>query len=157
MKVTGSVRFYAVTMVVMLVIIVLSVMMEYLESKLLPLVISSIVFVLAGIGLTREILARDKQGMPISKGRTSGGEAAGEGWHGYLLNIAWIVGFLLSIYLLGFTIAIALFVLLYMKWLGTRWRVAITCAILTPSVVYGLFEVALGIELYRGLVLTWLG
>ncbi len=153
MKMTGCQRLYLATMVVMLVIIVGSLTMKYFESKMLPLLISSVVFVLAGIQFTREILVKE---MPISADKTGGG-AAKEKWRGYLPNMAWIVGFLLSIYLLGFTISAGPFILGYMKWLGTRWRTTIIFAVLVPFTIYGLVEVALGVELYRGLVLSWAG
>ena len=157
MKITTSTGIYLAVMALMLAVIVASLKMEYFGAKLLPLLISSIVFVLAGIKFRGEVLARDKREMPISADRTSGGEADKESWRGYLPNIAWTVSFLLGIYLLGFTIAVALFILGYMKWLGTRWRVATTFAVLVPSALYGLIEIGLRVELYRGLVLSWLG
>jgi len=67
------------------------------------------------------------------------------------------VGFFVAIYLLGFIIAIPLFILAYMKAHGTRWLAAITFAILTPTIIYGIFELALGVVLYRGLLFAWLG
>ena len=70
---------------------------------------------------------------------------------------AWIAGFVLGIYLLSFIIAIPLFMLSYMRWLGTSWRTTIIFTLLTPAIIYGAFEVALRIELYRGLLFTWLG
>jgi len=66
-------------------------------------------------------------------------------------------GFFLGIYLLGFLIAIPLFILSYMKWLGTGWRVAITFTLIIPAIIYSAFEVGLHIDLYRGLLLIWLG
>ncbi|MBA7662014.1 hypothetical protein ES703_70037 [subsurface metagenome] len=78
-----------------------------------------------------------------------------EGWRGYMVIEAWLVGFVLAIYLLGFFIAIPLFLLSYTKSHGTRWVVAVTCAILIPVFVYSLFEFTLGVELYRGLLFTW--
>ena len=153
MKMTGCQRLYLATMVVMLVIIVGSLTMKYFESKLLPLLVSTVVFILAGIQFTREILVKE---MPISADKTGGG-AAEEKWRGYLPSIAWILGFLLSIYLLGFTISAGPFILGYMKWLGTRWRTTIIFAVLVPVVIYGTLEVIMGVELYRGLLLSWLG
>ncbi len=142
-KMQGSSWFLVVIIAVMLAVIVLSLRMEYLESKLLPLIISGAVLVLAAIRLGKEIF----------KGVPDGSEETGEGWRGYLISGAWAVGFFLAIYLLGFIIAIPLFILSYMKSHGTRWLVAIIWTILLPAFIYGLFELTLKVTLYRGLLL----
>ena len=153
MKIKGSSYFFMVIMAFMLVAIGLSLRMEYFESKLLPLVIGGAVFVLSAIGLWREILAGKKQEAAVTEGDTTKvtEEEAKESWRGYLLAGAWVVGFFLGIYLVGFVIAIPVFVLFYMKSHGTRWLVAITFAALTTVLIYGVFEFALGVDLYRGL------
>ena len=157
MKMRGSSYFYIVIMVIMLVIIGLSLRMEYIESKLLPLIIGGLIFVLAAVGLRREILAGDEREATVAGGETTRREEAGGGWRGYLYTGAWVVGFFLAIYLLGFIIAIPLFIFSYMKSYGTRWLVAIIFTILTPLLIYGLFELTLHVILYRGLLFTWLG
>ncbi len=155
MKIKGSSYFLIVIIIVMLVIIGFSLRMEYFESKLLPLVISSAVFVLAVIGLGREIKAGIRGGVTATDGKMTEKEEPWEGWRGYLIAGAWVTGFLLIIYLLGFLVAIPSFIIAYMKSHGTRWLVAITSAILTTVLIYVLFELALGVILYRGLILTW--
>ena len=156
MKVKGSSYFYIVIMGVMLFVIATALMMEYFESKLLPLVIGGAVFILAAIGLSSEISARSRQETAITDREVSEKKETRENWHGYMANGGWVAGFCLVIYLLGFIIAIPLFILAYMKSHGTRWFVAITFAILLPTLIYSIFELALGINLYRGLLLTWL-
>ena len=155
MKIKGSSYFFMVIMVIMLVVIGLSLRMEYFESKLLPLVIGSAVFVLSAIGLWREILAGNQQETTVTGGDTTRAEEAEESWRGYLFAGAWVVGFFLGIYLVGFIIAIPVFVLSYMKSHGTRWLVAIVFAALTTVLIYGVFEFALGVDLYRGLLFTY--
>lgn len=157
MKIRGSSYFYIVIMVIMLVVIGLSLGMEYFESKLLPLIIGGIVFVLAAVGLRKEILVGDEHEATVTEGDETRREETGVSWRGYLLAGAWVAGFFLAIYLLGFIIAIPLFILSYMKAHGTRWLLAIIFAILTPLLIYGLFELALRVVLYRGLLFTWLG
>jgi len=157
MKISGSAYFFIVIMVIILVIIGLSLRMEHFESKLLPLVIGTAVFVLAAIGLGREILAGGERQITTTEGEATTREETGEGWRGYLAAGAWVAGFFLAIYLLGFIIAIPLFILAYMKLHGTRWLVAIAFAIIIPILIYGIFELALGVILYRGLLLTLLG
>ena len=152
MKMRGISYFYLIIMVIMLVIIGLSLRMEYFASKLLPLVFSSTVFVLAAIGLGREILTKEKSGATVAGGEAGKQEESRESWRGSLVAGAWVAGFFLVIYLLGFIIAIPLFVLSYMKLHGTRWVVAIVFAVLASALIYGGFELALKVNLYKGLV-----
>ncbi len=142
---------YIAVMAIMLVFIGLSLGMEYFSAKVIPLIIAGLSFGLAAIGLTREIWGKAR---PEIINETVGGAEATESWPQYLIIGAWGAGFFLAIYLLGFFIAIALFILSSMKFRGTRWWVAILFTIITPAFIYGLFELTLQIELYRGLLFT---
>lgn len=71
-----------------------------------------------------------------------------------LVNFGWVVAFLLGIYLLGYITAITIFVLAYMRWLGTSWRMALFFAILAVACIYAGFEFGLQIKLYRGLLFS---
>ena len=144
-------------MAAMLIIIGLSLRMEYFTTKFLPLTIGGIVLIVEGIGLWREISARDRPEATVTEDDTGKREEAREGWHQYLRSGAWVVGFFLAISLLGYLIAIPLFILSYMKSHGIRWGIAIILTILAPLLAYGIFELALGVELYRGLLFQWLG
>jgi len=154
MKKRESIYSYIVALAFGLVIVGLSLGMEYFSAKMLPLVISSVVIILAAIGLSREILARGESGTTTAPDETDSGEGAGESWYQYALVGIWLVGLLLAIYLVGFIIAIPLFVLSYMKTHGTKWRSAITFAVLTTAIVYGVFVVALKVYLYEGLLFS---
>ncbi|MFC2002830.1 tripartite tricarboxylate transporter TctB family protein [Chloroflexota bacterium] len=152
MKLRGDSYVLIAIMVISLVIIGFSLRMEYFATKLVPVVIGSAVFILAAIGLWRESSAGRKLRATVIEDETGSEEQATGVGHRYLINGAWLVGFVLAIYLLGSVIAISLFVLFYMKWLGTRWFVAITSAVITTAIMYGGFEFAVNIELYRGLI-----
>ena len=153
MKTRGIAYFPLAIMALMIVVIILSVLMEHPASKLLPLIIGGAVFVLAGIVLRSEIRASHR-----SSETASGREAAAEkgtavSWGRYLVAGAWIVGFFLVIYLLGFMIAIPLFIFAYMKSHGTRWLTTVIFTILAPLLIYGVFELLLNVDLYRGILL----
>ncbi len=154
MKIRGSSYFFMVIMALMLIVIGLSLSMESFESKLLPLVIGSAVFILSALGLWREILAGNQQEVTVTEGDITRVEKAKESWRGYLLAGAWVVGFVLGIYVLGFIVAIPVFVLSYMKSHGIRWLVSIAFATITTVLIYGVFEFALGVDLYWGLLFT---
>ncbi|MBI4186730.1 MAG: tripartite tricarboxylate transporter TctB family protein [Chloroflexi bacterium] len=157
MKVRGNFYFLVIIMVSMLVIIGLSVQMETIKSKLLPLLMGSIAFVLAAIELWRETLGKDESATTATAIDVIKNEEARRGLREYLGKLGWVIGFSLAIYLLGFITSIPLFVLAYMKSHGIGWRVAIICAVVAIAAIYGVFEFALRVELYRGLLFTWLG
>lgn len=147
MKSKANLYLYLVTMAIMLFTVLYSLFgMAEFESKLLPVMIGSVVLLLAGGGLLSEIRARAMQ----PEG------AAQEPLPRSLVNLGWVVGFLLGIYLLGYVVAILLFVLAYMKWLGTGWHLAVAFAVLTAAFIYAGFEIGLQLQLYRGLLFGWL-
>jgi hypothetical protein len=151
MKIRSDSYSYMAVMVIMLVFIGLSLRMEYFSAKVIPLIIAGISFGLAAIGLAKEVWGKARTELI---GEMGGGAEATESWGRYLVIGAWGAGFFLAIYLLGFFIAITLFILSSMRFRGTRWWVAILFAIITPAFIYGLFELALQIELYRGLLFS---
>lgn len=70
---------------------------------------------------------------------------------------AWIVGYFLAIWLLGFSLAIPLTTLLYLKMAGKeRWPTAIIATLLAWTSFYALFDYALHIPFPKGLLLGWL-
>lgn len=157
MKLRSIAYVYIVIEVILLIIIASSLMMEYLTSKLLPLLVSSLAFVLVATGLAKEIKGGNKPREARTGDETSGWEKTGETGRGYLINSAWLGGFTLSIYLLGFIVTIPAFVLSYMKWLGTSWLAAFVYTVITTLLVFAIFELALKVQLYRGILLIWLG
>lgn len=143
--------FLIAIMVIMVVIIGLSLSMRELETKLLPLIISGIVFSLGAIQLTKEVRPKTEAGGV----RDPAGERVDR--RRFLLAVAWVFGLFFGIWLVGFLIAIPLFVASYMKLNGIRWHMAIIWAVASLVFLYGLFEFLLNVELYRGLVPIWLG
>jgi Tripartite tricarboxylate transporter TctB family len=152
MKLRGNSYFLMVIMAIMLVIVGSSLRMDYFKSKLLPILVGSIVFILAAVALKQEILPANRQaGAGI--GLRAGGEVKQTG-RAYLIAWAWVIGFLIAIYLIGFVIAIPLFILAYMNSHGIGWIKAVIFAILTVAFVYGIFDLAVGINLYPGLLFS---
>jgi hypothetical protein len=153
MKITGKSYFLMGIMLLMLFVLGWSLfVMEFFESKLLPLIVGSIVLVLAAVQLGTELKTKREPEIVEDAGTAVLSDDA----RPYLIHGAWIAGYVLAIYVLSFTAATGLFVLFYMHRLGTRWRDAIIFAIIFTALMYGLFEVALGIDLYRGLLFNWL-
>ena len=96
------------------------------------------------------------------------GEAKGEAVEGdpelegatrrMLVAAAWMVGFLAAIVLLGFPIAVPLFLLLYLRLQGGEgWITSIVITAIVWGVFYGLFDALLHLPFPAGWLLDWLG
>ena len=71
---------------------------------------------------------------------------------------AWILGFFAAIVLLGFPIAVPLFVFLYLRLQGREgWLVCILMTAAVWGVFYGLFDALLHLPFPTGWLLAWLG
>jgi hypothetical protein len=152
MKMRGNSYFLMVIMAIMLVIVGSSLRMDYFKSKLLPILIGSIVFVLAAVALKQEIFPANRQAAAGIELRA--GEKDKQRGRAYLIAWAWVIAFLMAIYLIGFFIAIPVFIFCFMASHGIGWIKAITFAIVTVAFVYGIFEFAVGITLYPGLLFS---
>jgi len=151
MKMKESAWVFVAVMLIMATIIIYTLTITGgIESKSLPLLASGLCFVLAAAGFLREVTAKSFK-ETATEDHEGKKEAKIENWRGYLINMAWALGFLLGIYFIGLIPSIFIFVLFYMKFLGTKWRTAIICGVLTPLFIYLVFERAIGIVLYRGL------
>jgi len=157
MKIRGVSYFYILIIVIMLLVMGLSLRMPYFESKLIPLVVSGLIFILAAIALRRQILIENKLRTTIKEYEAENGESNIQEVRGYLIGVAWVAGFILAVYLVGFIIAIPLLILTYMRSHGIGWPSTVIFAVLLPVIVYFLFEVTMGVELHLGLLLTSLG
>ena len=153
----GSSYSLMVVILGMLAVIGISLRLEYFASKLLPLLIGSIVLVLAVLDLARELTAgRRLEAAPVGGSRERG-EAIGVEVRQYLRYAAWTVGFLLAIYFVGFMLAIPAFVGAYMKQHGSKWPGTLITAVAFTVVIYMVFNYALKANLYRGQLLILMG
>jgi len=69
----------------------------------------------------------------------------------------WILGYFAALLLLGFSVAIPLMTLLYLKVAKERWLVTLLLTLSAWGMYYGLFKYALHVPFPAGLLLTWLG
>ena len=152
MKIRPSSYFLIAILLGVLAVILWSATFRYIETKLLPLIIGGLVFILAAIELKRELSSKREP----SKAMEQQGKAVVEKdvFRKHVSVAAWIGGFFLAIYSLGFAIAIPLFVFSYLKSHGRGWVIAISLAAIMALFAYGVFERLLGIQLYRGLIFT---
>jgi len=150
MKLNSNSYGFIFLMIVMVFIIAWSLGMKSIESKLLPLIVSGVILILAAFGLRNEL---GKQKITAATDKTEKQKQSRPQMHKYLRNLAWVFGFGVSIYLIGFLAAMTFFIFAYMKWLGTSWRMAIIFTIVTPVIMYFGFYKGLNTDLYPGLLL----
>lgn len=75
-----------------------------------------------------------------------------------VLAIGWILGFFAAILLLGFPLAVPLFVFLYLKIQGReRWTLSLIFTLVVWALFYALFERLLHLPFPRGWILVWIG
>jgi hypothetical protein len=145
MKMKHGAYFAIFVMLFSLAIVLGAYTYPYEAARRIPVLIGSVVFVLAAITLALELRSKKKD--------TS--DAEGEpSLISYWRTGAWVCGVGLSIYLVGFLVAIPLFLFSYLKLNSTGWKRSTIVAVITTAVVYGLFEYILSFKLYRGLVFS---
>ena len=143
-------RYFLVAIIILMALLIFwSLTYPALETKLLPIIFCTTVLVLAVAELWRE--GRGEKGAKNTSAERTAGPVK-EAVSNHIKIAAWVVGLFLGIYLLGFFVAIPVFIFLYLCLHGKRWIVAIGLAALMEAVIYGLFTVALRIDLYRGLL-----
>ncbi len=127
-------------LLVMLYVLIESLGFEYSDAKVLPLIICSAIFVLAAVQLGKELWSKETK--PQAEARS--------GFRPLGLALGWVVGFSLGIYLLGFYIAIPLFVFFYLKMHKRGWLKGTGFAAIVTAFIYGVFEVGFKFHLYGG-------
>ena len=113
-----------------------------LKAALFPLVISVPLFCLAAAELAWGLLGRrgaaEESPLAVAPRKTA-------------LAVGWILGFFAAIVLLGFPIAVALFVFVYLKFQGREsWLFSIVFTAVVWGIFYGLFEYLLHLPFGAG-------
>lgn len=150
MRIRPSTYFVIATLIFATVVIIYSLTFQYLESKLLPVLIGSILFVLTGMQLLKELRMPEDMNAPLMEREPE---------HRLIESAptaAWIVGLCLALFLFGFMVSIPLFVIAYIKSRGRGWGMSIGVAAVLTVFIYVVFAVLLQVDLYPGLVINLL-
>ena len=107
--------FLIAVLIVCLAVVIRSLAFEYLDLKLLPIVVASLVFCLGVIALIIELRKKEKRvtGGPVADSENGGeveAEDAGLEKSQYIWVACWLAGFALLSYLAGFLISIPIFI-----------------------------------------------
>ena len=151
MRLKPSTYFVLIIMAVMMAVIGKALTFRYYQTALLPVLVGSLVFILAAIQVGRETLGKEVA-KAEEKPKFEGEEIQYTKGMGLGIFAAWSLGFCLAIYLLGHLIAVPLFSLSYVKWRGKGWVKAIATAACITAFIYILFPLAFRTELYPGLI-----
>jgi Tripartite tricarboxylate transporter TctB family len=131
-----------------------SLLFARLKIQLVPLIMSGMIIVLAGVELFREI--RREPEVEKAKETKVGEEDLEFNTKGqlkdYIIIFCWLIGFFTGIYVVGFVAAIAIFICAYLKWYGHAWLKSIGLAAAATIIIYLVFVILLQLELYRGII-----
>ena len=105
-----------------------------------------------GAALVSSVLVELLTGVFAAGGEPGKDEESKRILRGYLVTGVWVGGFVAAIFLVGFLIAIPLFVFSYMRLHGSSWLGAILITIFILGFMYVISEPLAGIKLYRGII-----
>jgi len=125
------------------------------KAALFPLVIGVPLFALAAAEALWTLLGAEPTSDEARDFQLSRGE---DTLRRTLAAAGWICAFFAAIVLLGFPIAVPLFVFLYLKLQGREgWGISIAMTLGTWAVFYGLFDLLLHLPFPEGWLVAWLG
>ena len=122
------------------------------KAALFPLAIGVPLFCLATTELLWSLFSKEKSDAVEGDPELEGAPRR------MLVAAGWMVGFFAAIVLLGFPIAVPLFLLLYLRLQGGEgWIMSIVITAVVWGVFYGLFDALLHLPFPSGWLLDWLG
>jgi hypothetical protein len=125
------------------------------KAALFPLVIGVPLFALAAAEALWTLFGADPASEEARDFQLSIGK---DTVHRTLVAAGWIFAFFAAIVLLGFPIAVPLFVFLYLKLQGREgWGISIAFTLGTWAVFYGLFDLLLHLPFPAGWLFAWPG
>ncbi|HZO02774.1 MAG TPA: tripartite tricarboxylate transporter TctB family protein [Burkholderiales bacterium] len=124
------------------------------KAALFPLVIGIPLFCLAATELLWSLLGAEPPSAPNEVELSTDAAARRR----VVRVAAWMAGFFVAIALLGFPIAVPLFVFLYLKLQGGEgWVLSIVLTAAVAAAFYGLFDALLHLPFPAGWLWSWLG
>ena len=156
----GGVLIPAVLIILMGVCVAAASQYPYLQAKLVPLMVCGVIAILSVVQLVGELRARGRTSVPrrIALYDADDDEANREiSFRAYLTEGAWMVGFLLLVYAIGFLAGIGVFTAAYAGLHKSRWSIAVALGGCMAALSYLLFAYLVDGELYPGILLRLAG
>ncbi|MDP2645833.1 MAG: tripartite tricarboxylate transporter TctB family protein [Desulfobacterales bacterium] len=122
----------------------------YWQAKIAPMTVCGLILLLGGVQLIKEIISSPAEGQGI-EGIENAPQAA-ESLRVYLLEGAWMVGFVAAIYFFGLLIAMACYGVAYMRTHGATWSMSFIVTALMTLFSYAVFSYVLEVTFYPGII-----
>ena len=127
------------------------------RAGLFPWVIATPTLLLTLVQLGRDIMGREKPKAAAADWEVAVDVAPEVAQQRTISILLWTVGVFIAIWLLGFSNAVLVSMILYLKIAAKeKWPITIVVSLCTWLFVYGLFERTLSIPFPDGLLLTWI-
>ena len=111
-----------------------------IRASIIILLLGGVGLVLTAIQLAMDIKALHNTESPVMRPTFEVQAIQHQGRWGSLEIWAWLWGLFFAIHLIGFPIALPLFVFLYVKLYGGSWLTAVLLTALTWGLLYGIYE-----------------
>ena len=147
----GSTYFALSILLLAIVTIILSLQIATFKAKFLPLVLATAIVLFAIARLFVEL-----RGKEAKKSVAEETDSAPIKPIPMIITGAWFVGFFTMIYLVGFPVAIFLFVTAYVKMHHRGWIKSLAFGLGTMVCTYVGFDYLLGLHLYEGVLMIHL-
>ncbi len=151
MKIRGQTYFLLILLAAILFMFALTPPLSF-GSKLLPMILGGIALVLILIQLVTELTGQKKVSETKDAKKETVEAIMRPNYRAYMIAGMWVGGFALGVYLLGFVIAIALFVSGYLRAHHTGWLPSIIFAVVMAGGSYGLFQFLMAVQLWPGII-----
>jgi len=158
--VKGGIVILVVLIVVMAVSLAVSAGYPFLQAKIMPIIVCGVIFLLSAVELVRDVSKRNKAPAPKRMALSDDDEEEVDRETratAYMKEGAWMVGFFLIIYAVGFIAGIATFTTVYAGAHRTKWPVAVALGVFMAVLAYVLFAYLVNSELYSGIIPRALG
>ena len=157
-RMTGTLWAYVVILAFTGVIFYQSWQLHYFLSKIIPIIICLLVFLLTfwGIAIEARSIAKGIRMKAVAADEELG-DIAKNPQKGLFKSIAIVIAFTVLILVVGFLVATPLFIIGYVKYNGGTLRTAILSAALMTLFVHVLFNIILKADLYHGKLFLLLG
>ena len=129
------------------------------KTALFPLAVSIPLLALVTIHLVQMIFGKEDAGGGAAVDVEFSSDVPPEVERRRVLGtFAWFVGFILSVFLIGFPLTVPLFIFSYLKFQsGVGWLATIIATVITWGCFYGLFQWLVHIQFEDGFIQTLLG
>jgi hypothetical protein len=153
-KISPTSMFLIVVLLVMAVFFVTSMGYKEPKVKLMPMIMSGAAIVLAGVAVVEEFRSGAKSSAPTDE---EGDVIEDENLLAtpliaYFKAFGWFAAAIACVYVLGFLIAIPVWMIVFLWKNGFQWWKAVPQGIGLTIIIYVVFTMVLQIELYQGLV-----